>query len=337
MVITFWCATRASACASLRSRAWVDCCDEPPPNGSLRRTLSATLRSSSGSYAAYTTPIAPAPTVSRITYRPSAVPRPLAGACDCPASRAASATSPRHSGHSSMCLTAAARSGSSSAPSSSPAIASSSRQALKGSDYPTRARRQRACRCDMLRTVSAGLPLATAFAASSDGAQIDEELEGRLARTIARARAAWPGISVQDGVFLRHLGERVPAERLERAFVEDLYLACACARGDVRAIEVFDQKYFGVLATGLAAKGIDESVADEVVQRLRTQVFVVGNGGRAKIADYAGKGPIRGWLHVAGVRLASKLRRAEANRATVARDAAAEGVPADDPEFATIR
>jgi RNA polymerase sigma-70 factor (ECF subfamily) len=189
----------------------------------------------------------------------------------------------------------------------------------------------------MLRTVSAGLPLATAFAASRDGAQIDEELEGRLARTIARARAAWPGISVQDGVFLRHLGERVPAERLERAFVEDLYLACACARGDVRAIEVFDQKYFGVLATGLAAKGIDESVADEVVQRLRTQVFVVGNGGRAKIADYAGKGPIRGWLHVAGVRLASKLRRAEANRATVARDAAAEGVPADDPEFATIR
>jgi len=59
--ITFGCASRAMALASRRSRARPVCSQTV---GVPLRSLSAILRSSSGSYAPYTTPIAPLPTRS---------------------------------------------------------------------------------------------------------------------------------------------------------------------------------------------------------------------------------------------------------------------------------
>jgi RNA polymerase sigma-70 factor (ECF subfamily) len=92
--------------------------------------------------------------------------------------------------------------------------------------------------------VTAGWPLATIFC---NGAGAGQELEERLARALDRARAAWPGVAVDDATFVRYLAERVPPDRLDAVFAEDLYLACACAAGDAAAMDAFDRRHFGPL------------------------------------------------------------------------------------------
>ncbi len=52
---------------------------------------------------------------------------------------------------------------------------------------------------------------------------------------IARAKAAWPSIEIEDETFVSYVIERLepgegPGEAAELR-LEDLYLACACARG----------------------------------------------------------------------------------------------------------
>jgi RNA polymerase sigma-70 factor (ECF subfamily) len=183
--------------------------------------------------------------------------------------------------------------------------------------------------------VTAGWPLATIFC---NGAGAGQELEERLARALDRARAAWPGVAVDDATFVRYLAERVPPDRLDAVFAEDLYLACACAAGDAAAMDAFDRRHFGPLAAALERGGVEAAVADEVVQRLRAQLFVRGDGKYAKIGQYSGRAPIGGWLYVAAVRLATRSRRDETTRAMAARNAAAAaGLPSVDPELATIQ
>ncbi|HEY6459603.1 MAG TPA: sigma factor-like helix-turn-helix DNA-binding protein [Polyangiaceae bacterium] len=187
-------------------------------------------------------------------------------------------------------------------------------------------------------------PLATIFAAAREGTEATEELEQHLVHALSRAREAWPALAaaVQDAAFVRYVAERVAPERLEGAFAEDLYLACACAcaEGNARAlaVEAFDRLHLAPLTRALEAGGVDRFVAEEVVQLLRARLFVGASGERAKIGEYAGRAPIGGWLHVAAVRMASKLRRAETTRAQAARNAApAAGLPGVDPELATIQ
>src|SRR6266540_4237070 len=91
---TFGCDTFAVACASRMRRLRFSAAS---PERSARTNLMAILRSSSGSYAAYTSPIAPRPTQPRTTNLPSAAPLPSAGpstasACTTPASSADSFT-----------------------------------------------------------------------------------------------------------------------------------------------------------------------------------------------------------------------------------------------------
>jgi len=92
--------------------------------------------------------------------------------------------------------------------------------------------------------------------------------------------------------------------------LEELALAKACARGDARALELFDTEYLAKVPAFLArhpARG----AADEVRQRLRERLLVVRPDGPPRIADYSGRGSLGGWLRVATLRVASNLRRDE--------------------------
>jgi RNA polymerase sigma-70 factor (ECF subfamily) len=141
-----------------------------------------------------------------------------------------------------------------------------------------------------------------------------EELESVLETAVREARAAWPEIAVPTESFVRFLAERVGAEgdvvaAVGAARAADLYLACACAGGDARAIATLEAQYLSQVDAALARMNVGPDVADEVKQILRTRLFVSEPGARPKIADYSGRGDLKSWLRAAAVRAAFRVVR----------------------------
>jgi RNA polymerase sigma-70 factor len=115
--------------------------------------------------------------------------------------------------------------------------------------------------------------------------------------------------------------------------VTDVELARAAGAGDPAALRELDRLI--ALEADQAARRIDRSpaFADEVRQALRVRLLVAESG-HARIADYAGRGPLRGWLGVAALRVALNLKRAEPKH----RDLLAELVSGeDDPELRHLK
>ena len=162
-------------------------------------------------------------------------------------------------------------------------------------------------------------------------------LDAALARAIDDARARWPGVDVAPELYVRHLASRVPddtaaATALAGLETADLYLACACARGVARAIELFDAHHFADLAIALRRLRLDDAVLDEVKQQLRVQLFVPDGDELPDIALYAGRGELRLWVRSTGVRAALKLLRRDRRLDPDGDDALAEvAADVDDP------
>jgi RNA polymerase sigma-70 factor, ECF subfamily len=120
-------------------------------------------------------------------------------------------------------------------------------------------------------------------------------------------RQAWPDLRLDREVFDAFVAEH---DRAASRYPADVFLAAACHARIVEALAIFDRD---LLATARAAvRSIDSSEAfvDEACQRLRTQLLV-GDTGRARIADYAGRGPLRAWVGVAAVRVALMMVRSQ--------------------------
>jgi RNA polymerase sigma-70 factor, ECF subfamily len=131
-----------------------------------------------------------------------------------------------------------------------------------------------------------------------------EALAAILAAAFAEARRAWPGVEISADDFAAWIGARASqVSSIAELNATDLYLACGCARGDAAALAAFETHFLKVLK----ARTRDEAAADDLRQMLRRQLFVAEPGGHAKIADYAGTGALRSWLHVLAVRAAIRL------------------------------
>ena len=162
-------------------------------------------------------------------------------------------------------------------------------------------------------------PLSERFAVFvQDDRQAEPEqaaaLETRLADVLRIGRAAWPDLSIGDDEFLQYLGERWPegtvgVAALDGVHVADLYLAAACALGRPRALAAFERHCFVSLPAILARYSTHSDFHDEVRQALRERLFVGSAGQRPRIADYAGRGSLCGWVRVITVRLAVDLLR----------------------------
>lgn len=156
--------------------------------------------------------------------------------------------------------------------------------------------------------------IATAARSTLAHAGLQQDLDALL----AAARLAWPGVPLDDAVFVAHLAACLPTEGdLRRGLAElhatDLYLTCACALGAPQAIAAFEREPLALV--GLWISRIDRSsdFVDEVTQRVRERLLV---GSRPRIVEYNGTGALVGWTRVAVVRVALKLRR-EAKRGTL--------------------
>jgi RNA polymerase sigma-70 factor (ECF subfamily) len=137
-------------------------------------------------------------------------------------------------------------------------------------------------------------------------------IEDILGEVLKAARVARPSLSVGAEEFVVYLAERLPLEAtsidaLRQLRVDDLYLACACARGDSTAISLFDATYIAGL--GAVAPRQATITVGEVQQAVRAKLLLGEEGARPKIAEYSGRADLSSWVRVVAVRTALNLAR----------------------------
>jgi RNA polymerase sigma-70 factor (ECF subfamily) len=129
-------------------------------------------------------------------------------------------------------------------------------------------------------------------------------------------RAAWPDLDLERGAFAAYLGE---LGRISTRYPADVYLAAGCLAGNPVALATFDRDVLATARGAIRSIDANETFVDEACQRLRASLFV-GDGARPRIADYAGRGPLRAWVGVAAVRTALMMRRSQVRSREVSVD-----------------
>jgi RNA polymerase sigma-70 factor, ECF subfamily len=177
-------------------------------------------------------------------------------------------------------------------------------------------------------------------------ARIKDEraLEECLERVLAEARGAWPKVRLGPETFLPYLAARVvgdvdPVTAIGKLGVSDLWLACACVRGDGTALAAFEAAHFDMVDAALARMRTSPAQIDEVKQHLREVLFVGGPDRPPGLTGYSGRGSLGGWLRVTAVRVAIDLQRKEPVGAVSPDPDLVEAMPASDrdPELEQLK
>ncbi len=143
-----------------------------------------------------------------------------------------------------------------------------------------------------------------------------------LAEVLAASRAAWPGIEISDEDFVAYLTARIDTpldDALEVLVVADVWLACGITRGSAAALRELDRRLTAV-APAIAHLDGGSALLADVTAAVRERV--IGSDGNGKIADYRGRGDLRGWLRVVAVREALQILRARKREAPISEDLA---------------
>ncbi len=168
-----------------------------------------------------------------------------------------------------------------------------------------------------------------------------EDIEAAMQAIVARGRAAWPQLVVDDERFVAGVAGTVRgtsdvAAAIRELAAEDLYLAQACALGAPAALEAFAAACDQAVVSGLRQMGLAPDAIDELVQHVRSKLLVA-DGGPPKIATYSGRAALRSWVRTVATRAAvDRLRR---DQPTEPESDALERVPdvQPDPELAHFR
>lgn len=168
----------------------------------------------------------------------------------------------------------------------------------------------------------------------------DPAIADALERMIARARTAWPDLDVPLAAFAAHVAARIAeapgvVEQVDRAPAGDLWLACACTRGDSRAIAAFEAAYAPEIRAALRRLRDRPVASDDVQQLLRHRLFVGDGAAGPAIARYSGHGNLGAWVRVTAMRtVLNATRNRPAPDEPGGGDDAFEFAPSpDDPEL----
>jgi RNA polymerase sigma-70 factor (ECF subfamily) len=175
-------------------------------------------------------------------------------------------------------------------------------------------------------------------------ARLDEQTRARLGasavdaleRAWNDARAAWPEVALDAERFCAFLAPRVRGVELASLHVGDLYLTCGCVDEVPAALHAFE----GLLSdVAIRLRGVARS--DELLEDAKqvTREVLLQRGERPPaIADYAGRGDLRGWLRITfGRELVRLLRHDRGTRRLATAEMALVADPEDDPETAYLR
>jgi RNA polymerase sigma-70 factor (ECF subfamily) len=154
-------------------------------------------------------------------------------------------------------------------------------------------------------------------------------------RALPACTTAWPGLAVDPEGFRAYVLQRLGSESAAAdGRWADLYLACACARGDSRAIAALETHYFPRLRGALARVAPDPAAREDAEALLRRHLFVAEGEASPKIAEYSGKGDLAGWLRIIAVRVALRSVGRKGREVPAEEDALlAFRAPVDDPEL----
>jgi RNA polymerase sigma-70 factor (ECF subfamily) len=139
----------------------------------------------------------------------------------------------------------------------------------------------------------------------------DVSLGAQVQELHRQAEAAWRGVFVEPELFAAYLADRLKDEdglgALSKLRTDDLYLACACCLGDDAALTLLETTYIDDISKGV--EQFDRNLKDEVLQMLRTKLLTAESGSVPRIANYSGRGSLRGWLRVSAMRIAIDLSK----------------------------
>src|SRR6185295_14081692 len=110
-----------------------------------------------------------------------------------------------------------------------------------------------------------GFPDSAENWAAEDAASLLVAIEA----AVSAGRAAWPGVSLGDAEFALHLGHVLAAgaktgsktgadiaASMSGLHIEDLFLAAACARGDLQALAELERHYLAPLPAVVRGAGV---------------------------------------------------------------------------------
>ncbi len=131
----------------------------------------------------------------------------------------------------------------------------------------------------------------------------------------AAASRAWPSFRVTPERFRAYVAERSDdfAAALASPHLADLYLACACAGGDERALAAFRDTLEPALRHAVA-RAVPAYLADEMVQVVMAKLFVGDGSKPPAIAQFNGAGKLSTWIQVVARRTARTGLRGENRR-----------------------
>lgn len=107
-------------------------------------------------------------------------------------------------------------------------------------------------------------------------------------------------------------------------FASDIYLCCACSKGDAVAHTLFKSEAEEVVRGAIARVCREAEFVQEALQEFWKKLLV---GEDAKVHDYRGRGPLLAWLRISAARLAIDRHRSvrvQAERETDLGDCLAE-------------
>lgn len=157
-------------------------------------------------------------------------------------------------------------------------------------------------------------PLADAFNEVRPGPIDLDWLETRLQQAHREAAVAWAPVQLAPATFAQGIARRLSGtptrEQLEELKLVDLYLAIACEKNDPAALAVFERLLLPAISGSVGRVG--QAERDEVIQLLRTRLFLSRPGRNAAIFDYQGRGALTAWVRASAVRIALDSRRGAA-------------------------
>lgn len=172
---------------------------------------------------------------------------------------------------------------------------------------------------------------------------IDPVPSAELELLAQEAEARWSGsFLVERRAFVAYLTARVVpgAQDAEatRSHAADLYLACGCTLGIPEAVRIFEATLRTEIAAALRHMHLQPSALDEVCQMTREKLLVGQSGRAPRIAEYAGRGTLRGWTRVVITRTALNALR-DQKREVPLGEALLDQRATDtvDPELACLR
>ncbi len=146
------------------------------------------------------------------------------------------------------------------------------------------------------------------------------------------ARVTWPDFDVPFAAFDAYVTARGEAEQLHTG---DLYVACACAIDAANARDGFARSFLSSIDGFVRHLDSSPGFADDVRQQVAEKLLLATP---AKLADYAGRGPLAAWIRVVAVRTALNLRAQRSPARMQTLDEVVAALPASaDPELDFLR